>query len=168
MEEYCNDLEVDPTDVIMLIIAFHLDSENMCEFTRENWMKGWATLGCDSIESMKNKIPSLREELDDPEIFKKIYRFAFLFGRQETQRSLELGIAIGLWQLLLPNKFKHLELWCDYLQNEYKRAISRDTWNLLLEFVNTVDEKMTNYDANGAWPVVIDNFVEYAKPLINN
>jgi len=45
MEEYCNDLEVDPTDVIMLIIAFHLDSENMCEFTRENWMKGWATLG---------------------------------------------------------------------------------------------------------------------------
>ncbi|ORX84331.1 DUF298-domain-containing protein [Anaeromyces robustus] len=122
----------------------------------------------DFFRSMKNKIPSLREELNDSEIFKKIYRFAFLFGRQETQRSLELDIAIGLWQLLLPNKFKHLELWCDYLQNEYKRAISRDTWNLLLEFVNTVDEKMTNYDADGAWPVLIDNFVEYAKPIINN
>jgi len=44
-EEYCNDLEVDPTDVIMLIIAYHLDSENMCEFTRENWIKGWTSLG---------------------------------------------------------------------------------------------------------------------------
>jgi len=56
---------------------------------------------CDSIESMKNKIPSLRDELNDPETFKKIYRFAFLFGRQETQRSLELGIAIGLWQVCI-------------------------------------------------------------------
>jgi len=43
---------------------------------------------CDSIESMKRKIPSLREELNDPETFKKIYRFAFIFGRQEPQRSL--------------------------------------------------------------------------------
>jgi len=166
--EYCEELEVDPTDVIMLIIAYHLDSQNMCEFTRDCWMKGWTTLGCDSIESMKRKIPSLREELNDPETFKKIYRFAFIFGRQEPQRSLELEVAISLWNLLLPNKFKHLELWCNYLQNEFKRAISRDTWNLLLEFINTVDENMSNYDADGAWPVLIDNFVEYARPLINN
>jgi len=45
MIEYCEDLEVDPTDVIMLIIAYHLDSQNMCEFTRDCWMKGWTSLG---------------------------------------------------------------------------------------------------------------------------
>ncbi|KAK9989764.1 hypothetical protein SO802_030003, partial [Lithocarpus litseifolius] len=43
----------------------------------------------------------------------------------------------------------------------HNKAISRNTWSQLLEFARTVDPALTNYDAEGAWPYLIDEFVEY-------
>ena len=45
------------------------------------------------------------------------------------------------------------------------KVISRDVWLQLLEFAKTVDSTLSNYDAEGAWPCLLDEFVEY---LIEN
>lgn len=163
MERYCNDLEVDPTDISMLILAMHLGAEQMCEFKRAGFCEGWLEMGCDTIEKMKVKMATFKTELDTPATFKKIYQFAFKFGLSPNQRTLGLDVACGLWELLLPGKFPLLPKWLTYMQEENKKAVSRDTWNVLLDFMNTIDSDFSNYDPSGAWPLVYDEFVEYVK-----
>jgi DCN1-like protein 1/2 len=118
---------------------------------------------CDTVEKMKAIVPTLREELSDAESFKNVYEFTFLFSREENQKSLPVELAVALWQLLLKGRFQLLNEWCDFTVNKYGKAISRDTWNLVLDFVKSVSPDLSNYDEDGAWPVLIDDFVHYMQ-----
>lgn len=130
-EKICEDLQLDPTDVAMLVFAFHMKCENMCEFKRSGWLEGWKELECDTIDALRTKIPSLRAELEDTASAKQIYQFTFNFAKPDTQKSLPLETAVAFWSLLLKDRFKHLDLWITFLQENHGKTISKDTWNLV-------------------------------------
>ena len=52
----------------------------------------------------------------------------------------------------------------DWLQ---VRGIPRDTWNMFLNFVNTVDSDLSLYDDTEAWPSLFDDFVEWENDQVN-
>ncbi|CEP16709.1 hypothetical protein [Parasitella parasitica] len=153
----CQDLEIEPTQLEFLLISYQLGSEKMGEFTRDAFTKGCVSLHVDTIEKLKQSLnTTLKQQYQKDEGFRKIYSYAFLLGRQTGQKSLSLEAATELWRLLLTDRFNLLEEWIRFLENKHGKAISRDTWNLFLDFASQPNFDMQAYDSEGAWPILID------------
>ncbi|KAI9222550.1 potentiating neddylation domain-containing protein [Blastocladiella britannica] len=134
----------------------------MCEFARPGWVNGWTKLGCDSIESMRTAVPKLRSDLDaDKALFANVYNYAFDFAKEEGQRSLSVETAAGMWELLLSGRWKYADAFLKFVNENVKRAVTKDTWKVLLEFSQL--PSMADFDPYGAWPSLIDDFVEWFK-----
>ncbi|EYU33798.1 hypothetical protein ABFS82_08G159800 [Erythranthe guttata] len=158
----CNDLQVDPQDIVTLVISWHMKAATMCEFSKPEFIGGLQSLGIDSLEKFRERIPFMRAEMKDEQKFRDIYNFAFGWAKEKGQKSLALDTAIGMWQLLFAERqWPLVDHWCQFLQARHNKAISRDTWAQLLEFARTVDPALSNYDPDGAWPYLIDEFVDY-------
>ncbi|KAL2972264.1 hypothetical protein AAZX31_15G244700 [Glycine max] len=146
----------------MLVLSWHMKAGTMCEFSKKEFIEGLQSLGIDSLDKFREKIPYMRSELKDEQKFREIYNFAFGWAKEKGQKSLALDTAIGMWQLLFAEKqWPLVDHWCQFLQARHNKAISRDTWSQLLEFAKTVGSNLSDYDAEGAWPYLIDEFVEY-------
>ncbi|GAA98918.1 uncharacterized protein L969DRAFT_539193 [Mixia osmundae IAM 14324] len=185
--EYCTKLEVDPTDPIMLAVAQLCSAPSMGTFERKGYLEGWKALGKETIAQQKAYIPSLRDEMSrDMHLYRRIYSFTFDYAKVEGGRVMALETAIELWQLLLPLAPAHffephsmfrplqgstdmtqgLQAWTTYLTEKTKnRPISKDVWSQFLDFASICDAKCESYEDDGAWPGLIDDFVESSKAM---
>ena len=57
------------------------------------------------------------------------------FSCEKGQKCVQLETALGMWRLLFADRgWPLLDDWCDFIETEHKRAVSRDTWVQLLDF----------------------------------
>lgn len=80
---------------------------------------------------------------------------------------MDLDTAIGTWRIILKDRYDLINEWCSFLLAKYNKVINSDQWVQFLEFTQAVDKNLTNYDSEGAWPTLIDDFVEHVRPLLS-
>lgn len=101
MCRFLDDLRLDPSSKLVLIIAWKFRAETQCEFTRQEFVSGFVELGVDSIDSLRSKLPILENELRDTNKFKDFYQFTFNYAKEHTQKGIDLDMAIAYWNIVL-------------------------------------------------------------------
>lgn len=106
-------------------------------------------------------------------MFKKVYRYAFVAGREPDQKALGLENALVYWDILFASpgmewktaNHDWLDLWKSFLNAKWTRSVNKDMWNMTLEFAvkSLSDESLSFWNEDGAWPSVIDDFVEWCR-----
>lgn len=172
IENLCNDLQLNPDDFKVLVLAWKLNASQMCRFTKTEFVQGLKNMKTDSIKGIQQKLNEITSELKrDTESFKDLYRFTFKFGLDVStgQRILPTDIAILLWRLVFTNNEPPvLDRWLSYLENNtHIRGIPKDTWYMFLNFCEFVGEDLSAYDDTEAWPSLFDDFVEYENDQMN-
>ncbi|XP_057342196.1 DCN1-like protein 3 isoform X2 [Microplitis mediator] len=171
IERLCNDLQLSPNDFKVLILAWKLEAEQMCQFTRKEFFNGLKSMRVDSIRGIQLRLPEIVQELiNNGDMFKDLYRFTFRFGLDVTsgQRILPVDMAVVLWKLVFTIREPPLlSRWLTFLECHHIRGIPRDTWNMFLNFVEVIGNDLGAYDDAEAWPSLFDDFVEYENDQVN-
>lgn len=114
--------------------------------------------------SIFEEVSKLMSRLDltaDFAEFSRFYDFVFFICRENGQRSITVNRAIMAWRLVLVGRFRLLNQWCKFVEENQRHNISEDTWRQVLAFSRCVHENLEGYNPEGAWPILIDEFAEY-------
>jgi len=161
--KFINDLQISLDDVVLVIMAYYLNTKELGRFTLEEWVTGFLTLEMDNIEKIKAGLPSLREQLKDPEKLSSIYKFSFNFYREDA-KYVDLETADRVFEMLLVDKL-HIPQIREFLkeQSTYKN-IGKDQWMSIYDFSMMVGPKLEGYNSDdGTWPIMLDEFVEWSN-----
>ncbi|KAL2533998.1 protein of unknown function (DUF298) [Abeliophyllum distichum] len=167
IESLCSDLEVDHTDVRILMLAWKMQAKKQGYFTREEWRRGLKAMKVDTISKIKKALPELEKEVRRPSNLVDFYSYAFRYClTEEKQKSIDIESICILLDLVLGLDFRpQVDALVLYLkmQNDYK-VINLDQWMGFYRFCNEISfPDFSNYDPELAWPLVLDNFVDWMR-----
>ncbi|KAG4399375.1 hypothetical protein GLYMA_08G216700v4 [Glycine max] len=167
IETLCADMEVDHTDVRVLMLAWKMKAEEQGYFTLDEWRRGLKALRADTVSKLKKALPDLEKEVRRPSNFADFYSYAFQYClTEEKQKSIDIESICELLTLVLGSTFPaQVNLFVEYLktQNDYK-VINMDQWMGFFRFCNEISfPTLNDYDSELAWPLILDNFVEWLR-----
>jgi len=169
MIQFFKDCGVNPESHETLAISWHLQSSEMGLIQKEEFVDGFSKSGCSDAKDIKKQIQQVCRSLSDQTQFKVFYKWVFHHVKEDDKKkTIPTPLAIQLWQIVLnkqKNSMKLLEDWltfCEKVQDKDMKAVSRDVWEQVYDFLRET-QSVDDYDDNGAWPVAIDEFVEYLQ-----
>ena len=99
-------------------------------------------------------------------------QFCFRFNRQGTHKTLEKDLVVALLKMCLNNDrvtSHRLDTFCEFLEttkDESYSKITLDQWRSFLDFSQEFPDEgsLMGYDeSESAWPVLIDEYVEFME-----
>ena len=88
--------------------------------------------------------------------------FTFDFAK-DGKKELDTETAVGMLELLLAEKWVHFSSFEKYISEAKMQSMTRDQRMCTLDFCNIIETDMPNYDEDGAWALMLDDFVEWYK-----
>ncbi|KVH93718.1 Defective-in-cullin neddylation protein [Cynara cardunculus var. scolymus] len=128
------------------------------EDNRDEWRTGLKSLHADTLKKLKKELPELEKEVAKQNNFEDFYCYSFRYClTEDKQKSLDIESVCMLLDLVLGRQFPL------QIQKEYK-VINMDQWTNFFRFCQEIEfPDLQNYDACQAWPLILDNFVDWLR-----
>lgn len=175
-QEYLESLDVNLENAETFVVMELVQAPSLGEITRQGFVDGWKNTDITKFSKTAQKayVRSQIAKLSvDPDYFRKVYRHAFIAGKEVNQKSLPLENAIVFWQLLFSPPGRQwvsanrewYPLWEEFLKSQWTRSVNKDLWNMTLEFANKTmaDELLKFYGEEDSWPTAVDEFVAWYR-----
>lgn len=173
ISKLCEQLNIDPLeDIRVLVLLWKMGAnEKPAQISKQEWMQGCAKLQVDSIAKFEALLPSFDTGFLDQTEFKDFYKFCFQFNRQGTHRTLDKELVVALLKMVVKGRIPQdrLDSFCDFVesQDSYTR-ITLDQWTSFLDFCYECEDLSAYDESTSAWPVLIDEFVEWVEERQKN
>lgn len=173
ISKLCEKLDIDPLeDIRVLVLLWKLGAnEKPAQISKTEWMQGCGKLQVDSVSKFETVLPSLDTGFLDQSEFKDFYKFCFQFNRQGTHRTLDKELVVALLKMVLKGRIPkdRLDSFCDFVESQetYTR-ITLDQWTSFLDFCYECEDLSSYDESTSAWPVLIDEYVEFMEERQKN
>lgn len=165
IERFCTDINVDPSDRKILLLAWKMRAKRMGYFTREEFHSGMVALKASNAAGVQRSLPNLETEVDsNPDAYRDFCTFAFKYCLTEvSQKLIDVDTAVTMLTIVMPQD-PLVPRFCEFLkeQTEYK-VINFDQWTSFLRFSQEVKPDLSDYKEEDAWPILLDNFVAWSQ-----
>ncbi|KIY62713.1 hypothetical protein CYLTODRAFT_166888 [Cylindrobasidium torrendii FP15055 ss-10] len=184
-DRMCTDADISMDGALPVLLSWQLKSEEMGKFELEKWEKWTTTHKCTCIEELDDLLfqgkPPVKpsKKPDEPydrttyfqyaaapkEAFQSLYAFCFVFTKPPASRNIDMDTARAFWTLLLVPKYILMSEILEFIsahEDSYK-AVNKDLWSMMLEFLEAVGPNLDGYDEEAAWPTLVDEFVASKK-----
>lgn len=130
------------------------------------FIAGCHKLDCSSWDDLKNLVPALDTGFMESVSFRDFYKFCFQFNLEGTHRTLDRDLVVALLPMVLTERVnkERLASFGEFLSasTAYTR-ITLDQWTSFLDFCLEVTDLKDYDESTSAWPVLLDEFVEYVE-----
>ncbi|KAJ1960901.1 DCN1-like protein 4 [Dipsacomyces acuminosporus] len=163
-EKLCASLGLDMVSIAPLILLWKLNSTRLGYVQLSEWETSLRTLKVVEEAELQAEVNSALQKInDDAGMFRDFYRKTFDFFKTEGQKSVSAEDAQTALPLVGANNWL-IPRFAEYLAAEEPvKIVNKDQWSSLLELSKQLSRDYSNYDENGAWPVLFDGFVEWLK-----
>ncbi|EKM55958.1 uncharacterized protein PHACADRAFT_256933 [Phanerochaete carnosa HHB-10118-sp] len=101
---------------------------------------------------------------DRRKAFSELYMFCFNLAKPPQARLIDMETGSAFWSVLLAPQYPIMnEILAFVTEKGTYKGVNKDLWQMTHEFCRTVSPNLEGYDADGAWPTMIDEFVAWKK-----
>ena len=91
----------------------------------------------------------------------EVYDFTFDFTQEPGYKNISVDYAKILWGLLLGDKCQFLDTWIAFIDNSKMEIVKRDQWQMFYQLNKQTKGNFKNFEDDGCWASIIDEFVEF-------
>jgi len=166
LAKFFEDVGIDLAHRWTLFVMHLVKAATNMQISRKEFTDYFGKMKAFTISDIKKTCTRECRSIDDSDAkFAQFWTWLFTHVKEnEQKRSIPKDFAIQLWGIVLSKqKYPLLEDLSKFAaKNEEIKAITLDTWTVVLQFLKTCKDPKT-FENDGAWPMLVDMYLDEAQ-----